>query len=342
MELTTLRYIENGDSYLMLHRVKKQNDANEGKWIGVGGHMEEGETPEACIRREIMEETGLVPRSLRFRGVVFFLSDRWEDEMMYLYTGEAESREVRECDEGELRWVKRREIFRLSLWEGDRIFLNYLLEDEPFFCLELHYDSSDELVSSRLRTPVILASGSPRRLELLRQIGIRPVVEPSEVDEMCDEKKPDKLVESLALMKARAVAARFSGNELIIGADTVVVSDGRILGKPASHEEAAEMIRSLQGHPHSVYTGVAVIRARDGAKRCFAEKTEVFVAPMNEEEILLYAGSEEPMDKAGGYGIQGSFAAFIEGIRGDYFNVMGLPLRKVYLALCELSDREAL
>ena len=340
MKQTTLCYLEQDDCYLMLYRNKKKNDLNEGKWIGVGGHLEAGETPEVCAKREILEETGLTPDRLALRGAVFFDSDRWEDEIMYLYTAEADCRHLPECNEGELKWIPKNEVFRLNLWEGDRIFLNYLLEDTPFFCLELHYDEEDRLVSSRRLPPIILASASPRRLELLNQIGIRPVVIPSRNEETSTERDPGKLVMALAEEKAEEIAGGFSNGELVIGADTVVVSGGEILGKPGTHEEAARMIRSLAGHAHQVYTGVALISAGAGRKQCFAEKTEVHVAPMSEEEILLYAESGEPMDKAGGYGIQGSFAAFIEGIEGDYYNVMGLPVRRVYTAVRDMMLQE--
>lgn len=320
----------------MLHRVKKKHDLNEGKWIGVGGHVEQGETPDECVQREVLEETGLTLTGKELRGVVDFVSDRWEAEAMYLYTADSFEGDLVECPEGVLEWIPEQEIFGLSLWEGDRIFLNYLLEDEPFFHLRLHYDGEDNLVSSRRISPLILASSSPRREGLLCQAGFEPVVLPSAVEEGDVSGSPEDMVLALASRKAEACAASFHNGEVVIGADTVVALDGRVLGKPRSHGEAARMIRMLQGRTHSVYTGVCLIRA-GGSRVSFAEKTEVDVAPMTEEEILLYAESDEPMDKAGAYGIQGVFASFIEGIRGDYYNVVGLPLHRVYEALRKMG-----
>ena len=334
---TTLCYIEQNGCYLMLHRVKKKNDLNEGKWIGVGGHVEPGESADECVRREVLEETGLVLESARLRGVIDFISDRWENEAMYLYTSDSFSGALTECSEGDLKWVPKDQIFQLPLWEGDRIFLNYLLEDQEFFHLRLHYNERDELISSRLLPSVILASASPRRRELLCQIGMEPIVLPSTVEERMEGETPEEIVKSLSRQKAEDVARAFRNGELIIGADTVVAVDGRILGKPRSHEEAAEMIRSLSGRTHQVCTGVTVIRAGMQKTVTFAERTEVRVAKMTEEEILLYAAGGEPMDKAGAYAIQGMFAAFIEGISGDYSNVVGLPVHRVYETVKTLS-----
>lgn len=338
MKNTTLCYIEQEGQYLLLHRTKKQNDLNEGKWIGVGGHVEPDETVEQCVRREVTEETGLVLGNVRLRGVIDFISDRWEDEAMYLYTSDDFCGDLIECNEGDLMWIPKEKIFTLPLWEGDRIFLNYLLEDKSFFHLRLHYDENDDLISDRLLPPVILASASPRRLSLLHQIGIEPAVIPSTIEEVAEGTSPVEIVQSLSRQKAADVAGYFRDGEIVIGADTIVVLDGAILGKPHSHEEAAEMIRRLSGRSHEVFTGVTVIRA-DAEKKVsvtFAERTEVRVTEMTDEEILLYAESDEPMDKAGAYGIQGPFAAFIEGIEGDYFNVVGLPVSRVYRELKNL------
>lgn len=179
---------------------------------------------------------------------------------------------------------------------------------------------------------VILASGSPRRRELLEQIGIRPEVRPSGIEERAESAVPEEMVAELSLQKAEDVAAGAPAESLIVGADTVVAVDGEILGKPESHEDAERMIRRIQGRSHEVYTGVTLIRKEEGKSRgvTFAEKTEVLVYPMSETEIQEYAGTEEPMDKAGAYGIQGNFAAYIQGIRGDYNNVVGLPVGRVW------------
>ena len=140
----------------------------------------------------------------------------------------------------------------------------------------------------------------------------------------------------LSSMKAEDIAYRYqekTGEGIVIGADTVVAAEGRILGKPADEEEAVRMITMLQGSSHQVYTGVTLIRIREGKvqeKRTFAEETEVFVYPMDEQEIAAYVKSGDPMDKAGAYGIQGAFAAYIKGIKGDYSNVVGLPVGRTY------------
>lgn len=179
---------------------------------------------------------------------------------------------------------------------------------------------------------IILASNSPRRRELLRQIGVEPEIRPSRIEEKVTAQTPEEVVMELSLQKAEDVAEGAQAGALILGADTVVAVDGRILGKPGSHEEAAEMIRLIQGRAHEVYTGVTLIcKEETGSRgRTFAEKTQVLVYPMTEEEIKAYADSDEPMDKAGAYGIQGRFAAYIEGIHGDYNNVVGLPVGRVY------------
>lgn len=138
--LTTLCYLENRDAYLMLYRNKKEHDANEGKWIGIGGHFEDGESPDECLLREVKEETGIALLDYRFRGIVTFCSDEWPVEYMFLYTADVpEGMEVPECSEGELRWIPKSQVMDLNLWEGDRIFLKLLLEDEPFFTLKLTY-----------------------------------------------------------------------------------------------------------------------------------------------------------------------------------------------------------
>ena len=139
MKQTTLCYLERGDEYLMLHRTKKKNDENHDKWIGVGGKFEANESPEDCMRREIFEETGLTVTDYRYRGIVTFVSDIYETEYMHLFTVTDWTGEARECDEGELAWIKKQKLFDLTLWQGDRIFLQLLQEDVPFFSLKLTY-----------------------------------------------------------------------------------------------------------------------------------------------------------------------------------------------------------
>ncbi len=141
MKNTTLCYIENerGD-YLMLHRVKKENDCNRDKWIGVGGKFEDGESPEECVLRETLEETGLTLTDWRYRGIVTFVSDRWETEYMHLFTATGWTGRLHECDEGVLEWVSREQFCGLPQWEGDRIFLRLIEEDAPFFSLKLRYE----------------------------------------------------------------------------------------------------------------------------------------------------------------------------------------------------------
>ena len=144
MKMTTLCYPERDGKYLMLHRIKKKNDENHDKWIGVGGKFEAGESPEDCMHREIFEETGLTVTDYRYRGIVTFVSDIYETEYMHLFTVTDWTGEARECDEGELAWIKKKKLFDLTLWQGDRIFLKLLQEDVPFFSLKLAYQG-DEL-----------------------------------------------------------------------------------------------------------------------------------------------------------------------------------------------------
>lgn len=148
--LTTLCYIEQDGKYLMLHRVKKAQDVNEGKWIGIGGHFEEGESPEECLLREVKEETGLTLTSWKFRGIVTFTSDEYPTEYMCLYTADGfEGTLYEECKEGILKWVPKEDVLKLRLWEGDKVFLKLLTEDVPFFSLKLTYEH-DRLVECML------------------------------------------------------------------------------------------------------------------------------------------------------------------------------------------------
>jgi len=153
-QLTTLCYLQKDDNYLMLHRVSKKNDINHDKWIGVGGHFEFQESPEDCLKREIMEETGLTLHSSEFRGIVTFISDNDEAEYMCLYTSKDFSGNLIECDEGKLEWVPINKIDSLELWEGDKIFLRLLKENAPFFSLKLVYKNG-ALIQKELNGEVI-------------------------------------------------------------------------------------------------------------------------------------------------------------------------------------------
>ena len=155
MRETTLCYIESGNEYLMLHRTKKENDLNHDKWIGIGGGIEEGETPEMCLLREAKEETGLILTEYRYRGVIDFISDTWEDEIMHLFTCSAFEGEIGPCDEGDLEWIGKDKLLSLTLWEGDRIFLKLLNEDAPFFRLKLSY-CGEALACAELNGEIIL------------------------------------------------------------------------------------------------------------------------------------------------------------------------------------------
>lgn len=147
MRLTTLCYIEKDNSYLMLYRNKKELDQSQGKWLGIGGKLEEGESPEDCVLREVYEETGLKLKSYESRGVITFISDVWEDELMFIFTAtEFEGEILESCSEGDLAWVNKAEIMNLSLWEGDRYFLQDLIDGKKLVNMKLTYEG-DSLVS---------------------------------------------------------------------------------------------------------------------------------------------------------------------------------------------------
>ena len=184
---------------------------------------------------------------------------------------------------------------------------------------------------------IILASGSPRRTELLQTAGIVHEVVVSGADEDVQEENPARLVEMLSARKAEEVYERMaqqepSGDLVVIGADTVVAADGKILGKPGDEEDARRMLRMLSGRSHHVYTGVTLCGRIGSVRRevSFSEESAVHVAQLTEEEISEYIDSGEPMDKAGAYGIQGAFMKFVSGIEGDYFNIVGLPVSHLY------------
>lgn len=182
---------------------------------------------------------------------------------------------------------------------------------------------------------IILASASPRRRELLEQIGLPFTVRPARGGEESGSTTPERRVEQLSYQKALEVAGQAEEGALVIGADTMVACGEKLLGKPADREEAAETLRLLSGGVHQVYTGVTVMlrEGEDYEYFTFSERTDVHVYPLSEREIRDYLDTGEPFDKAGAYGIQGRFARHIRGIEGDYANVVGLPVGRLYQEL---------
>lgn len=178
---------------------------------------------------------------------------------------------------------------------------------------------------------IILASASPRRRELLENAGVTFVVRPGNGEEIITKTNPNEIVEELSLMKAQFAVQEEEEGTLIIGSDTVVSYLGEILGKPADEEDAVKTLLKLQGNIHQVYTGVTVLEKRGNAwiPYTFSECTDVEFYPVTEEEIREYVQTKEPMDKAGSYGIQGKFHVYVKGIRGDYSNVVGLPVARL-------------
>ena len=184
---------------------------------------------------------------------------------------------------------------------------------------------------------VVLASASPRRKELIKLIFDDFAVLPAE----CDETLPDGInaveaVEYLSKIKNNATKRLLNGDELVISADTVVVVDGKILGKPVDKDDARRMIKLLSGRVHQVYTGITISQKEKSVT--FSEKTDVEFLPLSEQEIEEYISTSEPYDKAGAYGIQGKASLLIKGIKGDYFNVVGLPVSRLNRELSEFSD----
>lgn len=188
--------------------------------------------------------------------------------------------------------------------------------------------------------PIVLASASPRRRDILKQIGIEPVIMPSQVEEHITSSDPEQIVKELSKQKAEDVYGRYQkkseGSFAVIGADTIVAADREILGKPVDREDAKRMIRLLSGRVHQVYTGVTILYG--DREITFAERTDVTVASMTEAETEEYISCGESMDKAGAYAVQGVFAAFIEGVNGSYTSVVGLPAGKTYRKLRELAE----
>ena len=187
---------------------------------------------------------------------------------------------------------------------------------------------------------IILASASPRRKELLSQIGIEYEVIPSNTEELITSTIPSDIVMELAKQKAEDVVRKANiVGKIVLGADTIVAYDGKVLGKPSSKEDAYATLSMLENATHQVYTGVSLSYLKDNgeiASKVFYEKTDVVVYPMSEKEIWDYIRTKDCMDKAGSYGIQGAFAAYIKGINGDYNNVVGLPIGRVYQELKNL------
>ncbi len=192
-----------------------------------------------------------------------------------------------------------------------------------------------------MRDPLILASASPRRREIIGRLGLPFLIDASSVDETPREGEPAAdLAVRLALAKARAVAARHDAG-LVIGADTVVMRDGRLFGKPRDKAEALEMLRALRGGPHTVITGIAVVRIRDGATRTAAVPATVYMRPYSDQEAADYVATGEPMYKAGAYGAQGHGRDLIDRVDGPFLTVVGLPLDELRpllrdLGLCEM------
>ena len=193
---------------------------------------------------------------------------------------------------------------------------------------------------------IILASASPRRKELMAMAGYEFEVQVSHKEEVYEATEPGEIVKELALLKAKDVASMNEAKELIvIGADTVVAHNGKILGKPQSEQDALDMIKGYQGDKHQVYTGVAILDYdEDGNERVVnhAVRTDVYVNAMTDEEVWNYIHNDNVMDKAGAYGIQSGFAIHIEKIEGDYFNVVGLPISYVYEELKKMLRNKSL
>ena len=190
---------------------------------------------------------------------------------------------------------------------------------------------------------IILASSSPRRRELLEKAGVHFQVMPSQEEEHIEKKEPAQIVENLSWQKAASVASKTGQDVIVIGSDTLVAYEGRVLGKPRDEEEAVETLKLLQGNTHRVYTGVTVI-VRDKEEeitKTFSRRTDVTFYPVDEKEIRAYVATGDPMDKAGSYDIRGDFSVYIKEIYGDYNNVVGLPVARLWRELRRLGLWEA-
>ncbi|MCI9487942.1 MAG: septum formation protein Maf [Lachnospiraceae bacterium] len=185
---------------------------------------------------------------------------------------------------------------------------------------------------------LILASASPRRREILALAGLPFEVRAGSGEEQAHGTDPEEIVKELSAGKAAEALEGAEDGDIVVGADTVVALFGTVFGKPKDEAEACSMLRSLQGRAHQVYTGVSVWKKGSGRICTFAEATKVHVLPMSDREIREYVKTGEPMDKAGAYGIQGRFAVYVRGIEGDYQNVVGLPLARLYGYLKEYRE----
>ena len=184
---------------------------------------------------------------------------------------------------------------------------------------------------------LILASASPRRKELLGKIGLEFDIIPAKGEEVITQTLPWEVVKELSFQKAKEIADIQAEECIVIGSDTIVAKGEQIMGKPKDEEDAFRMLSEIADDVHQVYTGVTLIRTGENPKVVtFAEKTDVYIYPMSESEINAYIASRDCMDKAGAYGIQGDFAIHVKGIEGDYYNVVGLPIGKVYQELKQL------
>ena len=184
---------------------------------------------------------------------------------------------------------------------------------------------------------LILASASPGRKQLLGKIGLKFEIIPAKGEEVVTKKLPWEVVEELSFQKAKEIADMQTEECIVIGSDTIVAKEEKIMGKPKDEADAYEMLSEIAGNVHQVYTGVTLIRTGKEPKVItFAEKTDVHLYPMSDDEIHAYIATKDSMDKAGAYGIQGDFAIHVKGIEGDYYNVVGLPIGKVYQELKQL------